>query len=177
MTNSSAVYTMPGTATATAADGMSTSTTTAVFSLTSASFTFDQVVTDPNSTSGSAYADFIASQDYDLYTVSDPGATCSLCSNETRSRDVTLTDLETHEIIYDTFLGGSSSGVLTIGDEYQFSGSASVTTLTTDPTFTYLPSLTLTSDLTSVPENPAPLVPAILCAFAILRRRMRWFAK
>lgn len=171
-TNPSAVYTTPGTATATNTDGSSTSTTTAVFTLTSGSFNFNQSVSDPDATSGSAYGDFIASVSFNFYTINDGGASCTSCTFDTVTADTTLTDLRTNQVLYDSMNGGSTSGSLIVGDEYQFSANASLVT-TPDPLLTYGPSLNLSSS-TSVPEDPAPLVPVILGAFVLLRRKLHF---
>lgn len=163
----------PSSATATASDGNAVSTTSGSFASTGFSFTFMQSFMDPDTSSGSAYADFTVNS-ASSYTITDPAAVTTDTDFDTFGYEATLTDLTSSTTLYTTG-DGSLSGNLTVGDNYQFMSNASMQTLS-DPMLSYTPSIAFGDPMmSSAPEDPAPLVPIVLGSLALLRKRLRRF--
>lgn len=175
VTNTSNVSPPQSTGTATETDGNATSTTNGIFSTSGFSFGFTQTFPDFDYTAGTGEATFMAGSGT-LYMITDPkpSFTDNTPPDTDYSVDTSLYDMTTETYLYDTVKGGSLTGELTSGNEYEFSANAWMQTQT-DPTLTYTPSLAFTA-VSTAPENPAPMIPVLLGGLALLRGRLRRFA-
>ncbi len=159
------------TGTATQTDGTATSTTVGTFSTSGFSFSFTQTFPDDDQTAGTGLAEFTAGIGTS-YGILDPAPGFSdPTADSTYSVDASLYDKSTATYLYDTVNGGSLSGTLTAGDEYQFAANAQLQTMS-DPTLTYDPSISFTG-ASAAPEYPAPMIPVVLGGLALLRHRLR----
>lgn len=152
-----------------APNGDATSSVSVSVSSSRFSYTFTQSFTDPDYTYGSASGMFMATSAV-LYSISDTAPTVIAQGDDTLYYDTSLQDQTTHTTLYDTLNGGSLTGTLTIGDNYSFSSMVYLQT-PSDPTLSYNPSITF-SNVQAAPENPAPLIPVVLTAISLLRRRL-----
>lgn len=109
------------------------------------------------------------------YSIADPAPTVTGSIPYSFSNDTTLIDTTTGVTLYDTQSdSGQTSGSLVVGDSYEFMSTASIYS-ESDPALSYDPTISFssTTGLTAAPEDPAPMIPVVLGALALLRNRLR----